>query len=144
MSEGKFDPVQEFINLRDTVSKAIGQGIQGVSGAMYPILIDIYEINESVQIITSPLDNVVKESIEVSMEGDVLTIKGETQEDDAEDGLAYLHRERRFGVFSRSVRIPRAVNAGDAQARFKDGKLIISLPKTKDSRPQVIDVEPTE
>ena len=78
------------------------------------------------------------------MEADILTIRGENQADEDVPKGAYLLRERRFGEFSRAVRIARPVNVEDAQARFKDSKLIITLPKTQDSRPQVIDVDPTE
>jgi HSP20 family molecular chaperone IbpA len=78
MSSQKIDPVKEFANLRDTVSKAIGQSIQTLTGGIYP-LVDIYETEDSVIVQTSPIDGAVPNSLEVSMDDDLLTITGETQ-----------------------------------------------------------------
>jgi HSP20 family protein len=125
------------------VTRVIGQGIQTVTGGVYPLL-DIFETEDSVVIRTSPLDGVVPDSIEVSMDEDMLTVIGETRGEDEIDGDAYLLRERRFGKFSRTVRIPRLVKAEEAQAKFKAGILTITLPKIEDSRRQVIDVTETE
>lgn len=143
MSNQKIDPVKEFANLRDSVSRAIGQSIQSLAGGLYP-LIDIYESEKSVIVRTAPLDGLVPDSIEVGMEDDMLTIRGETKSADEVQDDAYLQRERRFGKFTRTVRIPRAVDSESAQAAFKAGILTVTLPKLADSRPQVIEVTETE
>ena len=54
---------------------------------------------------------------------------------------AYLRRERKFGSFTRSVAIPRPVRADQAVASFKDSILTITLPKTDDPQPKVINVQ---
>jgi HSP20 family protein len=139
MATQRIDPIKEFANLRDTVSRAIGQSIQTVTGAVYPFL-DMYETEESVIIITSPIDGIVRESLEVAMEDDLLTITGKTNptEDIAPD--SYLLRERRFGEFVRTVRVPRAVNAEAAQAKFTNGMLTVTLPKIPRVGAQTIEV----
>lgn len=143
MAKSRIDPVKEFASIRDSVTRVIGQGLQSVTGNVF-ILLDIYETTDAVIIRTSSLDGALPESIEVSMEEDVLTIKGETQEKSDIPEEHYLQRERRFGKFSRSVRIPRAVQAESAQAKLKNGVLTIILPKIEDSRTQVIDVTSTD
>jgi HSP20 family protein len=143
MPTQKIDPIKEFATLRDTVSRAIGQGIQSFTGGIYPLL-DIYETETSVVIRTSPIDGLVPDSIEVSMEEDLLTITGETKSADDVPQNAYLQRERRFGAFSRAVRIPHPVNAEVAQAKFNGGILTITLPKIEGPGPQTIDVTPEE
>lgn len=145
MSDQKFDPVKEFVNLRDSVSKAVGEGIRGVASAtnVFPA-VDVYETEDSVIIYTEPLIGMSPEKIEVSMEDDILTISGETQRlVDVED-TAFLHRELRFGPFAREVRIPRKVKAAEAKASFKQGVLTISLPKVGGSTSQIINVTPAE
>lgn len=143
MPTEKIDPVKELANLRDSVSKVIGQSIQSVTKGIYP-LIDIYETRDSVILRTSPLDGVIPDSLEVAMEEDMLTVQGETGQSEDIPKEAYIQRERRFGRFTRTVRIPRPVIAEAAEAKFKEGVLIITLPKTEDSRAHVIDITSTD
>jgi HSP20 family protein len=51
-----------------------------------------------------------------------------------------LRRARRFGSFVRSINIPRPIKAEDAMANFQNGILIITIPKTAETRPKVIEV----
>lgn len=143
MPNQRIDPVKELANIRDNVGRVIGQGIQQITGGVYP-LIDVYETSEAVILRTSPIDGIVPESIEVAMKEDMLTIKGQTKADDDLPDEAYLQRERRFGEFTRTLRISRQVNAEAAEAKFKNGALTITLPKTIDSRPQVINITSTD
>lgn len=136
MPEQKFDPMRELSNLRTTVSKAIEQGIQTVQAATTPasaIRIDIYEHDGSVIVKTSPIDNIIASSIEVSMEGDVLTISGQTEPDDEVPTTAiYQLQERKFGPFSRSVVITTPVKSAEARAKLKNSSLTVTLPVDKD------------
>lgn len=141
----KFDPIREFTALRDNLSKVVEQSVKGVVGTSNYPAVDVYETADSVVVRTAPIDGITPESVEVSMENGVLTISGNTVTDsDLPEGSAYISRERRFGTFNRSVRIPRNVQADAAQARFKHGILTITLPKIADKRPQVIEVTPAE
>jgi len=139
MTAQKFDPVREFASLRDSVSRALGQSIQAAAGGVYP-LVDIYKTDQAVIMRTAPLDGRL-ENIEVSMEDDLLNISGETKSEDDLPIEAYLHRERRFGKFSRSLRIPWPVKAEEAVAQFKNGILTITLPKADDTLTQVSEDE---
>jgi HSP20 family protein len=144
VAEEKFDPIKEFTSIRDTLSRAVEQGVKGVVGNN-AILIDIYETPDNLVIRTSPIDGAQPESIEVSVENGVLTISGQTTADtDIPAEAVYITRERRFGTFTRGIRLPRPVQSDAAQAKFKNGILTITLPKIVDSRPQVIDVTPAE
>jgi HSP20 family protein len=134
MSARKFDPIKEFAGLRDSLSHSLGQSVGVVAGNLYP-LVDIYETDESVIVRTAPLDGEL-ENVEVMMEDDLLLITGATQPDDDLPRESYLQRERRFGKFSRVLRIPRAVHAEQAVARCKKGVLTITLPKVEDNYPE--------
>lgn len=144
MADEKFDPIKEFTSIRDTLSRTIEQGVKGVVGAN-SILIDLYETPESLIVRTSPIDGAQPETLEVSVENGVLTITGQTVADnDIPQDAVYITRERRFGTFTRGIRLPRPVQSEAAQAKFKNGILTITLPKVVDSRPQVIDITPAE
>ena len=146
MSEPKFDPVKEFINLRDSISKAVGQSIKNVAGITpdFPAL-DVYETDEYVVVRTEPILGINISSVEVSMEEDILTLKGLTKPDLDVADEAYLQREIRFGEFAREVRISRSVKSEEAKASIKHGVLTIKLPKKpNDSAGQIISVTPAE
>jgi HSP20 family protein len=138
----KFDPVKEFTNIRDNLTKAVEQGIRNVAGGSFPLL-DIYETADAVVIRTEPMIGAAADSIEISMENDVLTLSGETKNDLAVADGAYLLRELRFGKFTRSVRIPRKVRAEQAAAKFRNGVLTVTLPKLPDNS-QIINITPAE
>ncbi len=139
-SNQNFDPFKTLNQIRDTVGRFIEDGISMASGAQL-LPIDVYETESSVIVKAGPLLGVQPESIDVSLVGETLTIKGETRPDSSEQEVAYLRRERRFGTFTRSVPIPRPVKADQANASFKDGILTITLPKTDEPQPKVINVK---
>jgi HSP20 family protein len=142
MTTRKFDPIKEFASLRDSLTQSLGQSVGVVVGNLYP-LVDIYETDESVIVRTAPLDGKL-DNVEVMMEDDLLVITGATRRDNDLPRESYLQRERRFGKFSRVLRIPRAVNAELAVARCKKGILTITLPKIKNSQPEDKEVAATE
>lgn len=146
MSDRKsdFDPVKEFVSLRDNISKVVGDGLRNVAGAVYPA-VDVYETEDAVIVYTQPLKNADKNSFEVSMEAQTLTISGKTEPPTDVDDEAYLHRELRYGSFNRTVQIPRDVKANEAKAAFKDNVLTITLPKQEQpAGGQIIDVTSAE
>ena len=134
MTTRRFDPVREFANLRDTFSRTLGQSVQTVAGGIYP-LVDIYETDQEVIVRTAPLDGKL-ENVEVTMEEDLLLIGGETFPEYDHPEESFLQRERRFGKFSRALRIPRPVKADEARAEFKKGILTVTLPKVESTQPE--------
>jgi HSP20 family protein len=151
MSEQKFDPMKELNKLSKTVGKVIEQGINTAQSTLLTagigtpaVRLDIYELNDEVIITTNALDGLDKQSIEVSMEEGVLTIKGQTVPDETPTGASFFLQERKFGPFSRTVTIPIPVKPQEAGARVsKNGVLIVTLPVDKD-RYQDITVTPTD
>jgi len=141
----KFDPVKEFVSLRDNLTKAVEQGLKTVagSGTTFPA-VDVYETADSVVIRTEPMIGTLPASIEVSMENDNLVISGENINDLEVPDTAYIWRELRFGKFARVVKIPRKVRADQAAAKFKNGVLTITLPKIPESSSQIIHITPAE
>src|SRR5258708_28384283 len=144
-----FDPQKRFKEIRDTVRDSVGRliedGISLATGAQL-LPVDVYETETSVVVKAGPLLGIQPEAIDVSLVGDTLTIKGETRPDEGEEvgQESYLRRERKFGTFTRSVTIPRPVEAEQAVAKYKDGILTITLPKSEAPEPKVINVKPPD
>ena len=78
--------------------------------------------------------------IDVNVTGNLLTIRGEKRAEEEKRDENYLRRERYSGAFQRSVHLPGDVRGEEAQARFRNGILIIKLPKTRSGRARKIDI----
>ena len=93
---------------------------------------------------TSAIDGLVKTSIEISVENNILTIGVQTEPETTPPTARYLLQERRFGYLSRAVELPFPVKANEARAKLGSGNsLIISLP-IDDSIYSSIKVTPVE
>ena len=79
--------------------------------------------------ITAELPGIDEKNVEIKLSDRTLTIKGEKQEDKEEKENNYYRRERLFGSFERSFRIPESVDADKIEASFKKGELTVTLPK---------------
>lgn len=72
--------------------------------------------------------------LEVNVEGQVLTVKGEKKQEREEKGEQYYRMERSWGAFARSLRLPAPVDADKVTAAFKNGVLTVTLPKAPGSK----------
>lgn len=90
--------------------------------------VDVKETEESFEV-TAEIPGIKPEELDVSLNGDILTIKGEKKlEEEKKEGNYHLV-ERSYGSFSRSFRLPKVVDREKLKASHKDGILTISLPK---------------
>jgi HSP20 family protein len=79
--------------------------------------------------------------IQISLQENLLTIKGEKRQEKEEKDEHYHRVERAYGLFTRSVRLPVAVDASKVTASFKNGLLTVTLPKTPSARGTTIPVK---
>jgi HSP20 family protein len=79
--------------------------------------------------------------IQISLQENLLTIKGEKRQEQEEKEEHYHRVERIYGMFARSVRLPVTVDASKVVARFKNGLLTITLPKTPTSKGTTIPIK---
>jgi len=103
--------------------------------------IEMYEKNDH-YMVRAELPGLKKEDIDISVVGETLTIKGEkkTEEEVKEDD--YYFCERSYGNFQRSVTLPSAVDAKKIEAKFNDGVLEVSLPKSEAVKPKKVEIKP--
>ncbi len=102
---------------------------------------DVAETDQAYEI-TLDLPGVQADDVEINLDNNTLTIRGERKEEKEEGGpdKQYHRVERYTGSFSRSVVLPSSVNEGEAAAEFNDGVLKVTIPKTEDSRPRKIKI----
>ncbi len=138
-----FDLFKGLNSLRETVSRTIEDSLSALSGTQL-LPLDIYETETHVVVVAGPLSGIQPESIDVSVTGDTLTIKGETKPDLDVPEEQFLRRERRFGAFARAIKLTQPVRAEQAEAEFKDCLLKIMLPKVESLDPKVINIRTFE
>ncbi len=95
--------------------------------------VDVYQ-NETSIIIKSTIAGVSPEDIDISIDNDMLTIRGERRHDEKVEEDDYFYQECYWGAFSRSIILPVEVKAEEVEATLKNGVLTIRLPKAKKSR----------
>ncbi len=93
--------------------------------------IDVHEDGKGIYI-KADVPGIDEKNLEVSIENDILTIKGEKSEEfrQGDDKIALI-MERSYGSFQRSIRLPESVKADNIKAEFKHGVLKIDIPKEK-------------
>lgn len=90
--------------------------------------------------VTCDVPGVNVKDIDVSLKGDVLTIKGEKKAESVEDAEGYYVTERSFGSFLRRIQLPEAVDSDSIKAEQKDGVLTVKLKKNLDAAQKKIPV----
>ena len=102
--------------------------------------LDVSETDNGLEIVAD-LPGMDKKDINVSLEENLLTIKGEKNEEKESKGKHYHTLERRSGSFYRAIRLPVEVEKDKVEAAFKDGVLTLRLPKTKEAKKKVAQIE---
>jgi len=97
--------------------------------------------NDNSAIVTAELPGVRPEDIDITVEEDMLTLRGSRQPEEVGEGVTFHRRERRFGSFTRTFRLPFDVDADKVEARFQNGVLSITLPRAEADKPKKIAVK---
>jgi HSP20 family protein len=105
------------------------------------VLLDVYQTPNDV-VVKASLPGIKPEEVNISITGDVLTIKGEHKEEKEVKEKDYLIKEHRYGSFSRSITIPISVKSDKAEAIFENGILTLTLPKSEEVKPKQIKIKP--
>jgi HSP20 family protein len=103
-------------------------------------LVDVSETDEAVHV-TAELPGIQAKEVDISLTDDLLTIRGEKKSEKEEKKRDYHRVERSYGLFTRTVRLPAAVDADKVEATFKDGVLAISMPKREEAKTRKVKVE---
>lgn len=97
------------------------------------LAIDVYQTPESI-VIKSTIAGARPEDIDISINNDMVTIRGQRSEEATTNEEDYLYQEIYWGGFSRSIVLPVEVNADESEAALKNGILTITLPKAKKTK----------
>ncbi len=128
-NEPRFDPMKELQNLGEQITKTVEKGIRTITSDSEELVLDMYEADGNLHICTQAIDGLVKDSIEISLESNVLTIAVRTEPEATPTSARYLLQERRFGPIARDVELSLPVKGNEARAKIESGnRLLITLP----------------
>jgi HSP20 family protein len=132
------------MTLRDAVDRLFQQSVvrpgnllAGLRQDAMPI--DVVETEKTVRVRAS-IPGVKPEDLQVTIQGNMLTISGESKAEEEREGEQWHVREHRFGEFRRSVELPAAVDADATEARCEHGVLTLTLPKVQAAQPRRISI----
>jgi HSP20 family protein len=102
--------------------------------------LDLSETKDAM-VVKAEMPGVDPKDIEISLTGDLLTLKGEKEKETEQKEERFHRVERTYGAFLRSVRLPMAVDGSKVTATFKNGVLMVTLPKTPAAKGTTIPVK---
>jgi len=102
--------------------------------------VDMYETKDEL-VITAELPGLTEKDIQLSITGDMLTIRGERRWDQEVKQDNYYRGERWFGKFERALPLPIPVQAEKVKASYRDGVLTVTLPKAEEIKPKEIKID---
>jgi len=111
-----------------------------MAGGAWAPMLDVSETKDAM-IVTAELPGVDAKEIGIALTGDLLTLKGEKEKRIEEKEEHYHRAERTYGAFLRSVRLPMTVDSSKVTATFKNGVLVVTLPKTPAAKGTMIPVK---
>jgi HSP20 family protein len=139
-----WDPFSSLTDIREEMNRLFDTSLRrtgraGFEGVFAPA-IDVVEEKDNF-LVRAELPGLTKDDVNVTLQDNYLTIKGEKKHEVETKEANYCHSERVYGSFSRTVELPTSVDAKKIDAHFKDGVLQVKLPKTEEAKPKQIDVK---
>jgi HSP20 family protein len=145
MAATRWDPFRELLTLQERLDKMYRDMERTrkeedfVTSEWRPP-VDIFELGDTF-VLKVEVPEVDKESIDIKINDDELTIRGERKLEAGIDPESYHRMERGYGTFSRSFSLTKAIDSSKIKAAIKDGILRIELPKKEEVKPKQIKIE---
>ncbi len=142
----RFDPFRNLSSLQEQVNRLFESGMQsrGDNSALtsWAPAVDIYE-TENELVLKADLPAINDKDLDIRVENNMLTIRGERKFESEVKEDNYLRIERTYGSFSRSFGLPSTVNTEAIKAEYKNGVLTVEMPKRAESKPKQVKINVT-
>ena len=144
MIRRRWDPATDLITMQEAMDRYFDQAWTPRRAGWRPerrvdvLPLDVYSTDNEL-VIRASVAGVEPEDVEITIEGDRLTIKGETSA--PLENVEYHIQERRSGPFGRTLTLNIPVDADSAEATFQNGELTLIIPKAEEVRPKVIKIK---
>ena len=139
----RFEPFRGVSSLQDQINRLFSETFDRSSGeanlTTWAPPVDIYETEHEL-VVKADLPVVKPEDLDIRVENNILTIRGQRRFEKKVNEDNYLRVERAYGSFSRSFSLANTVNTEAIKADYKDGVLSLSVPKREEAKPKQIKV----
>jgi HSP20 family protein len=146
LTMAQWNPLHDLVSLQDRMNRLFEDASQRRAGEAersdevenadwYPAA-DVYE-NETEYTVAVDLPGIERSTLDISLDGDRLTIKGER----VDQGTTQHQRECPAGKFLRTFSVPGSVDRDSIRAEYKDGVLQVHLPKQPERKPQRVEIK---
>lgn len=141
----RWEPVRDLLTLQERMNRMFDSSYRGATdedwalGGSWAPAVDIFEKDGNI-VLKAELPGVDPKDVDVRVENNLLTLRGERKFDNEVKRENYHRVERSYGSFSRSFTLPNVVDTGNIKAEYRDGVLHMTLPKREESKPRQIQI----
>lgn len=142
----RYDPFRDLRSLQDEVNRLFSTNLsrtygddEGIARGAWNPNVDIYENKDQI-VLEAELPGMNREDFDLSIENNVLTLRGERRFEKRDESDNYHRVERSYGSFTRSFTLPQTVSAEGATAEYKNGVLRVTLPKREEVKARRIEI----
>ena len=148
MSIVRYDPFRDLRTLQEEVNRLFSTNMtrafddEGIGRGAWAPSVDIYENKDQI-VLEAELPGMNQEDFDLSIENNVITLRGERKFEKTDETDNYHRVERSYGAFTRSFTLPQTVSAEGATAEYNNGVLRVTLPKREETKARRIQVSGT-
>ena len=143
-------PFRDLGSLQERMNRLFDESFRGIApgpgteedwalGGSWAPPVDIYEQEGNI-VLKAEVPGVDPKDVDILVENNVLTLRGERKFDEDVKKESYHRVERSYGTFTRSFTLPNVVDADKIKAEHKDGVLRVTLPKKEEAKPRQIQI----
>lgn len=141
----RWNPVREMLNMRNTLDWMFSDESSLPTGRWtevqnWSLPLDVVE-NKDGYLIKASVPGINPEDINVTLEDNILTIRGEVKKEEVTENARYHARERRYGQFMRTITLPTMVKMDAIEADYHNGVLELTVPKAEEIKPRRIAIK---
>ncbi len=138
----RWNPNRRMMSMAEAMERLFDEAfvIHGDSGmGMTGPNVDVAENDDNI-VVKADMPGFKPENVDIRVEGNMLSLRGEYNEENEKKEGQYHVRERRQGTFQRTIPLPSDVDANKAKAEFDNGVLTLTLPKHESAKPKRINI----
>lgn len=140
----RFEPFRELAAVQARLNRIFNEPYESGDDALvradWTPAVDVYETPQHELVLKAELPGVKREAIDLKVENNTLTIRGERTRDAEVKQDAYHRVERTYGAFARTFALPSTVSTDGIKAEFKDGVLTVTLPAREEAKPRQVQI----
>ena len=146
MSITRYDPFRDLRNLQEEVNRLFTGNLprtfedEGIARGSWSPSVDIYENKEQI-VLEAELPGMNREDFDLSIENNVITLRGERHFEKRDETDNYHRVERAYGSFTRSFTLPNSVSGEGVTADYRNGVLRVTIPKREETKARRIEIK---